>query len=668
MNEFDNYQKNSVQGAFKQSLHNVSNTDDNLAWYEEIGETFARSDSATIWHDYKYINDDPGDDSEFYANVNSTKLLVWKKYEKLRLKPVNNKNSVFYNELFNKIILKENFRVFLYDAQGDQIPFGLNRWTYSSNNGYLSFLDGKPDGYDCSCVYVTFYRYEGRMLKDSVLSTEGDCKMLEGYTPREDLGIATKGYVDSVERKALDTLDRMTPPEPLSLSDANLTIVSETFSARSLVTGNIEKDIIMSHDTIEIVTDRFWKRGFTEFELLVNNGLVTTFNILEDEKNDFLSVIYNGDFYEEQIASRGFYEGLQLKITIVPNKLPYVMTNWAKDSVTVRARDKTEIFTSRSVTFGVEKDDIRKTESIFLVEPRLSFEFGLDISRHVSGVSTFKAGAPLRIFNYKNVSLHNYFLEDQRIGNLKVLGYDVDQFASCVNQREPEFEVVLDGVVPDNYYEEIPQLYYKSYDLSGKEVLSHHDFCYARIDTISDESNRLTNDEDLSEWDPSKSIADTNELQMCGGKMIWPEHDYSVNGVYFNLNKLADLGPGINYTMASKSGVRYAVFSCKAERDTSGIYIEIPELDQDRETFAFKITSVEIKVIGKTGWLDAKKVFDGLHNPTKDGDGCLSAQKSNRHKIYCTFGSQVFKGTIAVRIGRAYEEKDFTKPVLEIVN
>src|SRR5574344_1463804 len=81
----------------------------------------------------------------------------------IALTAVANTRAVYYNSALVDIIMGDKYPVLLYDSTGEQVPFGLNKWSVDSSNGYLSFLDGEPSGFTAPYT-VTFYKYIGRTI------------------------------------------------------------------------------------------------------------------------------------------------------------------------------------------------------------------------------------------------------------------------------------------------------------------------------------------------------------------------------------------------------------------------------------------------------------------------------------------------------------------------
>jgi hypothetical protein len=91
----------------------------------------------------------------------------------------------------------------------------------------------------------------------------------------------------------------------------------------------------------------------------------------------------------------------------------------------------------------------------------------------------------------------------------------------------------------------------------------------------------------------------------------------------------------------------------------NGIFVNFEDAEnitQDKDTKAFNVDSMYIKVAGSTDWLDAKEPYDGIGTNNKWMQGCLAVQDSKEGKIYCTFGPKPIEGILYIRIGVRYDQ------------
>ena len=99
----------------------------------------------------------------------------------------------------------------------------------------------------------------------------------------------------------------------------------------------------------------------------------------------------------------------------------------------------------------------------------------------------------------------------------------------------------------------------------------------------------------------------------------------------------------------------------------NGVYISFVDaenLSQNKDTHAFNVDSMYIKVKGSTDWLDAKKPYDGIGINNGWMQGCLAVQDSKDGKIYCTFGPKPLEGILYVRIGITYSSHTRFKGII----
>lgn len=664
MSENDRYLKTISEASYKQNIRTVSSTDANLAWFEETGETFPRVDASNIWQDYKYVKDDPGDANEFYVSFGGKQQLVWKKYDKLELAKQDGYRALFQNKLFNNIIIKENYHVELFDAEKDKIPFGLKKWSYDPNNGFLSFIEGLPEGYDCSKLYVTFYRYEGRMLLDAALTSEGSVDMVDGYQPKKDQSVATKKYVDDQIEKIDTTISLMKPPKPQTLEGTCLKFEGYSFEAYNVVSGDKCDTVVLPEYEFSLTTERVWNPGEGSIELVLNDYVFASINLREPKDNGCLKIVFLDDFYTEIYASRGFYNGVQVKFVCKAADLPAMFSQNQYLKVKIRTNVEGDYKSSDEFVIGLEPSVGYTSSSHVQIDRDTNYKW-----QYISGVPTPAADSTLRAYGYENTTLKN-FKSNNEIGLLSLMGIEVSTMPkNSYSVRFPIHNVEEKVKIPANFYTEKLKVKYESFDIFGAVNKSYEEEFSYRIDTMSNEEHRVRSgegehpDEYGEAWNPKESLVSTNELQMLAGKWVWPERDFSVNG---NISPITQFDPswvlkGPDYSKTEKTGMRYATFEYNLPV-SNGVFIDIPELLQDKDTHAFIISSMQLKVDGATEWLDAKKAYKGVCIASKRDEGCLAVQDSGTGFIYCTFGPKALEGRLLVRIGRHYEERDFSTP------
>ena len=663
-----NYDKFINEAAYKNAIHNTPNTSSKLAWYEETGKAVPRLDAQYIWQDSKYIPDEPEDGVEEYTvKIGQESVVIYKHYKDLELTEVENVSGTFYNEKFNQIIIDENYLVTLKDANDKKVPFGLNKWTYDSNNGYLSFIDGTPDGYE-GPFKVTFYRYEGRMLEDSTLTRDGSVQMVPEYYPEENQDIATKKYVDANLGNTNQTVNKLLPPTPETIEGKALTVEANSFPAYDVKTNDHVDIVVLPSAEIKVTTPRFYNPEVGTVEFLINDYAFKIIDLSNPTDSGELKITFNDDYYKETLASRGFFKGLAFEVTFKPEELSVFYTQYHYLNIKVRYNNNIKSVDSETIKIGIEPEQKTSTlKNEIEIATGDNFEWG-----YVSGVPTPRAGSILKLKKIETETLQ-VFKSGERIANLSAIEQNIDIIPDTVySNYNPTVELTGEITVPENLYQESLNVSGNSYNIFSENNGEYSRDYNFRIDTVSDEDYRCTSGTDSnsgpedygSVWDNTKDLTSTEELMMVNGLWQWPTQDFTVNGT--KINTLTDwnatwIKAGPDYSKCAKSGKRFATFKYSIPW-SNGVYIEIPGISQNKDTKVPKVYSFQIKVAGSTGWLDCKVPYRGIGTVVADGAGCLAVQDSTEGKIYCTFGPKPVKGTLYVRIGMTYSDLCFGTP------
>lgn len=679
MNEVK-YEKAIAESTYKTVIRNVLSTDSNKAWFEETGEAYPRADAKTIWRDYQYVPETPEKDKElFEVFIKNDRVPIYKHITQLKLDKVPGTRWDYDSPEFKNVITKENYIVELYDADKEQIPFGLNRWHFDSIQGRLSFLSGFPEGYNADCLYISFYRYEGRNLLDTSLSPTGEIPMSEGYSPELPNDIANKDYVDKKITATDDTVSLLKPPVPPLFTDKELEFIcDEAFPSTYLKTGDKIEHTVLPDTSFIIRTPKFYNPGKGKVELTINGLTYATWYLDNSDEelggSTLTSVQYNDDYYKDDLIADGFYKGLILQFEGTAKELPQVFL--APSVLTFQFRYTSSIDTYYSKSLLVGWDDEPKlnaiTDSHFRFEMNDNFYWD-----YVSGVPTPRAGSKLLFKKFINKTLNKFSTEDI-IGSYRVLGQDFPYtFEGPYGTHYPEVEYTDIVEVPDNYYEENLTIQANSYDILHQENGQYEEEFRFRVDTVSNEDNRVTSgfrtgksiESAGAKWNPQIDLTNTTELQALNGKYTWPITDYSKNG---KLDIVTQFGgeswikPGPDYSKCKKEGTRCATFKYEIDTPTNGVYICMPGIPQDELTKAFKFKSMMIKIEDQTDWLDVSSAYSGWGTPVNFGTPALAVSQSMLSTIYCTFGPKPRKGTLLVRIEKTKDEPDFEEPIVNI--
>lgn len=651
------------EASYKNIVKNVPNTDSNLAWYEEDGKVIPRIDADFIWQDAKYIPEKPKDD-EFYCVIGQENVLIYKKYT-LVLNQVENLNTTFYNEKFNNIIVTQHYHVELFDNENNQIPFGLNKWSYDSNNGYLSFIDGFPEGYQLP-LKVTFYRYEGRFLNETILKNDGSVQLSDNYEPKEKQDIATKSYIDKELKKTNNIVDKIIPPKPKTLDNVDLEFVCDkVFSAFDVKTGDFVENVIIRDYDFKIVSPLFYNPNIGKIHILLNGFIAESIDLKNIRDTNDIKILFNGDYYYDTTASRSFYDGLKFEFHTRPEKLPVFYTNDYYIKIQFQYEYNTIKETSKPIIIGIEDKPVENAiKSHFKLRPD-NYKW-----RFVSGVPTPVVGSIIKIENLKTNTLRG-FKSNNKIGDFEITNEQYEILPkNSYGVYIPEEEYITDYIIKSGWYYENLLLNAKSYNIFGKQNGTYNEMYYFRCDTISDESNRVFSGNGLfpldygKNWSSEKDLSNTNELMMVNNKWQWPVDNYSINGS--NISSLTQwdatwIKQGPDYSKVSKNGIKYATFKFDIPL-SNGVYITVPEFEKKKNIKCFNIESCQIKVEGFTEWLNANKPYKGVGTVSKKDEGCLAVQNCTDDTIYCTFGPKPIFGKLYIRFGLKYSNFKFSTP------
>lgn len=671
-----NYIKHIAEASYKNVIKGKSNTDNNLAWYEEPETVSPKVDAKSIWLDAEYIPEEPQDASFrgnlYYKTINGSSVAIVEKFEKAIATKINERAVLFSPKLVD-CIHNENYHLTIVDVNGDEIPFGLKKWTIDAGVGYLSFTDGFPTQYELP-FYVSGYRYVGRKLPEHMITTDGRQTMLPDYEPTEDQSVATKSYVD----KRIDGLnvdvERMLPPEPPTIEGKDLTFIcADKFEATDIISKETYENVVLPHYEWTIDVPEFYNPGYGRFSMMVNTGsswqefaYIELGKVGKSVPQGFI-IEYDGDAYANTLASRGFYNSIKCKITSTFDALSGI---FKAHTAPMRFKAKWEYLGNTIYSNEITVCEEFEQEEFNHLD-RASMVLGSnDMKYHyVSGIVTPDAGSHILMSGIKHNTLKKFTM-GTHIENVTAMGLEYDHTPELpYTKYSPALELKESLLIPENYYNEMLTINAKTFDIfnnTNGEIEKEYKF---RVDTISDESNRVKSGRELGKviegaclgWDASEDLRYNNELQLLGGVYQWPEKDFSING-QGNLadgtwNDISWLRTAHNYDECLKTGERFVTF----KHDMSianGVYISIdnPEnLTQDKDTHAYKVNSMYIKVEGQTDWLDAKEPYDGIGVNKEWKQGCLAVQDSKDGKIYCTFGPKPLEGKLFVRIGIKYD-------------
>ena len=671
----DKYIKHIAETSYKNIIKNKSNTDSNLAWYEEPDTVTPRVDGRSVWLDSEYIPSSPNVnwvDNLYYATIGNSVVAVLEKFENIEISKLTDKATFFSDKLID-CIQNENYHLTIKDANGDVVPFGLKKWTIDSGVGYLSFTDGMPEGYELP-FYVTGYHYCGRKLPEHMITTDGSQQMLSDYEPTEDQSIVTKRYVDTKLSKVEEYVDKMLPPEPDTFEGKDLTFICDNeFDAIDIKTNEHYEHVIINNYQFTVDIPEFYDPEVGTVRLLLNvNGAWQEAGKIELSDSGPIAknliIDYSGEAYPDSLSSKGFYKKIKCHFSSTLSEMSSIINFHNYPMVFKMSYTYGDtIYYSNDLIVCEEmpqETDALLNENIALSTNAETFGY-----KYISGILTPKAGDILSIssLNYKTLKK---FTKGTHISKVNAFGLEYERFPELTYPTyNPSLEIKEDLVIPEGIYQEVTRIDAETYNIFGEVNGEHHVDYNFRVDTISDESRRVYSGEvqnqmianSCGEWNPQADLRNNNELQMLAGKYQWPEKDFSINGTGLIANSSNDASwvkTGLNYSECPKNGKRYVTLKYDM-KIANGVFINFEDAEnitQDKDTHAFNVDSMYIKVAGSTDWLDAKEPYDGIGTNNKWMQGCLAVQDSEEGKIYCTFGPKPIEGTLYIRIGVRYDQ------------
>lgn len=673
MSGLNKYQRYIVETAFKNAVKNKPNTSDLISWYEENGDLKKRVDFSSIWLDADYIPEQApelGNGEELVLTINNSKVSILRYYENVPLYSLSGTPNSFQNSTIIDSIessFGNGYAVKLFDAFGEEIPFGLNKWVVDNGSGIVTFLDGVPNGYTAP-FFISFYRYVGRRGTDGIITSDGKTTMLPGYIPTEDKSLVTKDYVDSNVTDVSGIVKKLVPNTPGTFEGKDLEIVNKHRLGNLITSTDPAVNVVYLEDTIiKLRVPQFWdEEGKGFFSVFVNGNEVHREKIeklLDGTYNhDVIEVESIVESYPDDIVADGFYKSINLvvKLDYVNRISPYIPNpGYPIFNVKVKwySLADTVGHYSNTVTIGLDREsNIGEIKNTTIVNPKIS-------QKYISGVPAMVAGDSFDVFT--DIRTLKRFKKEVH-GHTGIDGLLDEDLNTALTY--PDFGAPMETYqhieVPNGMYSETMHVKVESKNLDDV-VNGEAEYTWnIRTDSVSDESNRVTspNDEKTGygkDWDVSHQMASlktSNELQMLNGLYQWPRGNYMVNGT--DLPFLDAWGAGPNYDILPKTGTRYVTFKYKLE-NANGFYFELNNsegFEYNPNDLTFKnVDALYCIVDGKYDWLNMNIPFDGVLSPFDfENKGCLVVNRSSPSKRYCTFGTEVLSGNMYIVLGIKY--------------
>lgn len=663
------YAKFIAEAAYKHTL-DKPNTSYNMAWYEEAGRTAHRVDIDSIWVDSLYIPTtapEVDDDGFYRATINNEKIKILQKCENIALDKVKGTKYTYYSPyLIDSIIPSygSGYEAKLTDWNGVEIPFGLNQWVIDPDSGYLTFMLGWPEGYQ-ETPRLSFFKYVGRKANETMLLSSGIVPMDDNYNPVNDKDIATKDYVDKTVSPTDSTLQKLIPTKPANISNVDLTLDCDYIMA-SPWNSTTEIPLIFYDDDWKIRIPPFYHPGNGNLSIIVNNVELLTIDLNTVSGPDIKSNIYYiesvYDPYSADIIAKNFYSVIKSYINIPKNildtftsdKVPYI-------TVYVKQTYNFTTYISNSITIGFEKRvNLPNISNINLSELKNDKD---SIIKYISGVPSL---------NENTVLCFSYSINDINFYKSNLISkYTTDFFGKIIESDDtydkayPIHRVKENLRIENNVYTEKLNLTIYGNNVEKNYNISTNRSYNIRIDTVSDESNRIISPEkfnsdfSLEKWTSSKAAQNlnkSNELQMLDGYYQWPTGNYTDIG-NFEAYKVTDtftisLNAGPDYSNITE-GIRYVSFAYDMPL-CNGFWISIENpksISNNYSTKAYILPVFKCMVKNETGWLDMNLPYEGVLSPRESGEGCLISSLSTLDKKYITFGNEPLEGTLFIVIG-----------------
>ena len=275
------------------------------------------------------------------------------------------------------------------------------------------------------------------------------------------------------------------------------------------------------------------------------------------------------------------------------------------------------------------------------------------ITRYISGVPSFSSGDTITDLSFNILNVASYFYSLLPVWELSSnlvnsISGDTDYVPTTYGETgvvTNQTLTILNGKFSDLSFH---------FTLRGRNSIGEYctdvDFIdnTVRVDTVSDESSRLTSGSGIypstgwgDVYDSTQSLVGTynEEMMLKNGVYQYPNGDYTTFG-------------GDDYSTAT--GTRWVTFNMGYYE-----YLNFISLNIITSTgiIAFQQSNlyVEVKMSGSTYWLDATKYYLGYGVPGQfsDGDGCLTdgVESNTPTERKIIFGPAFYTGNLIVRIG-----------------
>jgi hypothetical protein len=667
MNAFEDYM---VATAYKKTV-GKPNTSPLLSATEEFLELHRKVELGNIWVDSKYIPVSApivlNGNNIYTVKVFDSVLEIIQKIDKLRLTLKEGTRATYHHEYLADAIphdFGDGYQYTLTDVNGQVVPFGLNNWVLDPESATLSFMEGIPEGYD-KVFYITFYRYVGRKGDTSLIKNDGSSVFIDGYTPIEKQNPANKDYVDKEINKLGIVVEKMVPPIPPTFDGGDLSLSSVDLHYGNYLLTNEHLPFVFFNSEFRIDIPQFYNSGKGTVSVMVNGAEADSFDLFDAMlagaygKNKYIIVDENDDPYRTDFTASGFYKSIKCHLALTSAALsPAFIPTSPVLEIYLKYTLGSISFKTNAIRFGFEEAISEGVISHFFLDKYIP----VTSEKFISGIPAITEGD--KITAHTTFQILKEFKQD-KVARLSIpeLAFDtvyapLQKYTILGESHDASSEITI----PSGLYSESVSYKAICYDVLGNEN-GYADFIYnLRVDSISDETKRVTSGVGSlptlgygQVFDSKADLHNNEELMLRGGYYQFPKGSYIKNNVipvgHFTLNGISQ---GVTYEDIA-DGRRYATFMFANVPLCNGMFILFDALENAHEDdltheLADSI-SVQVKIEDLTGWLNANASYDGVAIPRDDEAPCLVSTYSTLSKRRITFGNKVVAGNLFVRVG-----------------
>ena len=471
--------------------------------------------------------------------------------------------------------------------------------------------------------------------------------IFEDFTPSTPIGTAIDRF---------NEMFKLLAPTPPSSSWDNVfsgLSLSSTYSAKILGTTTTASNIVNTTTPTYSLTDtvstgtasKALPTGTDELTFVLTdsyNGVLETETIISTSTGNAVGRIrYTvADPYTGVSGKAGFWTGIT-DFSVPNSTLPAIPASASM----------------RTLSFSHPGTDSPELLNFYVnnaVSPSISGIVGAfpNMTRYISGVPSLNAGDSITNIGFTVSNAVSYFYNS---GFYKFTGSLINETSTIAPTTIPTTygqQVIESGksatITSTPYYSESVSLTITAYSAnssSGTGALSSNLY---RIDTVSNESSRLTSGSGSypstgygDTYDSTKSLVVDylDEMQLLNGFYQYPDTDYS------------NFGENIDYT--TTTGTRWVTLNLGTFTNNSAFTLNFINSTGISSITGQANLLVEVKIDGATYWVDGDSAYSGVGNPGSSSDGVAAvvtgASTATSRRI--TFGSITYSGNIIVRVG-----------------